>query len=127
MQDPATLHEAIMEQALWLQGWVGWLVAMNLASIFFLKRIEARFVLGAFLLAAGSMSLLYEWYGFQRILGLAHVVFWTPLLAYLWVRRPHWNLAALSGKWLALLFVTNLASLIIDYIDVARYLMGERI
>lgn len=73
------------------------------------------------------MNWLFGEYGYQRILGLAHIVFWTPLLIYLWARRRHWNMASLSGKWLAALFATNLVSLIIDYIDVARYLSGERL
>ncbi len=122
------LHEAILAQALWLQAWVGWMVLVNvLGAVIFIRRPEAKWVLLAMLGAATMMNWLYAQYGYQRILGLAHVVFWTPLLVYLWSRRKKWSMSENAGKWLAVLFATNLTSLIIDYIDVARYLLGERI
>lgn len=123
-----SLHEGILMQPLWLQGWIGWMVAVNiLGALIFIRRPEAKWVLVAM---AGNMALmnwLFAVYGYQRILGLAHVVFWTPLVIYLWRRRPHWKVETPRGKWIVLLFVTNVASLIVDYIDVARYLAGERL
>ncbi|GJL93962.1 MAG: hypothetical protein DHS20C05_03670 [Hyphococcus sp.] len=128
LNDAPMLHDALLMQPLWLQAWVGWMMLVNiLGAIIFIRRTEAKWVLLAMLGAATFMSWLYAQYGYQRILGLAHVVFWTPLLVYLWSRRKQWNLSEISGKWLAVLFMTNFTSLIIDYIDVARYLMGERI
>jgi hypothetical protein len=123
-----SLYAAIFAQDLWLQLWVGWLVVVNvLGGFFFIRRPEAKWVLFAMLGNAVFMSWLFDVYGFQRILGLAHVVFWTPLLVYLWGRRDRWAVSSLSGKWLAALFTTNAISLVIDYIDVARYLGGERL
>ena len=123
-----SLPEAIMMQPMWLQAWVGWLVLVNVAGAFiFVRRTEAKWVLIAMAGNAVLMSWLFAQYGYQRILGLAHVVFWTPLLVYLWRRRREWDLQSLGGKWLSVLFATNLTSLIIDYIDVARYLAGERL
>ena len=117
-----------MMQPLWLQVWVGWMATINvIGAIIFIRRTEAKWVLLAIACAGVFMSWLYTQYGYQRILGLGHVVFWTPLLAYLWSRRAQWDLSLLSGKWIAALFTTNLISLIIDYADVARYLMGERL
>ncbi|MEO1241099.1 MAG: hypothetical protein AAFX54_04260 [Pseudomonadota bacterium] len=117
-----------MTQPLWLQAWVGWMVLVNfVGGLVFIRRAEAKWVLGAIISAGLLMELLYSQFGYQRILGLAHVVFWTPLLVYLWGRCSAWNISRLSGKWLAVVFVTNLTSLIIDYVDVARYLSGERL
>lgn len=128
MSEISPLAGAIMQQPIWLQSWVGWMVLVNLAgSIVFIRRIEAKWALAAFISAAAFMEFLFSQFGYQRILGLAHVLFWTPFLIYLWGRRAHWDLSRLSGKWLSALFATNLTSLVIDYIDVARYLMGERI
>ncbi len=123
-----TFSEAIMMQPLWLQGWLGWMVLVNVAGgLVFIRRPEAKWVLIAMVGNAIFMNWLFAEYGYQRILGLAHVVFWTPLLAYLWLRRKHWDLQTAGGKWIAVLFATNLTSLVIDYIDVARYLSGERL
>lgn len=123
-----TLVAAILLQPIWLQAWVGWMVAVNLlGSLIFLKaRVEAKWVFLAFLAAAFMMEAMYHQYGFQRILGLPHIIFWTPLVIYLWRRQAVWERPGLSPKWLAVVFVTNVTSLIIDYIDVARYLSGER-
>ena len=123
-----SLNEAIMMQPLWLQAWVGWLVLVNVLGAFvFVRRPEAKWVLIAMAGNAFLMNWLFAEYGYQRILGLAHVAFWTPLLVYLWLRRHEWDLQSYGGKWIAVLFATNFASLVIDYIDVARYLAGERL
>ncbi len=125
---PDSFNAAIMAQPLWLQTWVGWMVTVNvIGGLLFIKRPEAKWVLLAMLGAIIAMNGLFFAFGYQRILGLAHVIFWTPLLIYLWRRRAQWELSTLAGKWLAVLFTTNLVSLIIDYADVARYLMGERL
>ncbi len=125
---PMSFSAAIMAQPLWLQAWVGWMMLANMVgAVVFIRRPEAKWVLGAIVAAAISMIWLYDQFGYQRILGLAHVVFWTPLVIYLWSRRKQWDLSGVSGKWLALVFVTDLTSLVIDYIDVARYLTGERL
>lgn len=125
---PATLNSAMLAQPLWLKVWVGWMVAVNvIGALIFIRRTEAKWVLLAMIGNAIFMNWLFAEFGYQRILGLAHVVFWTPLVIYLWMRRAHWDLSRLSGKWLAVLFATNFISLIVDYADVARYLMGERI
>ena len=123
-----TLVAAILLQPIWLQAWIGWMVAVNLVGglIFLKARVEAKWVLLAFLSAAFMMEAMYLHYGFQRILGLPHIIFWTPLVIYLWRRQAEWERPGLSPKWLAVVFVTNVTSLIIDYIDVARYLSGER-
>ncbi|NNE39993.1 MAG: hypothetical protein HKN14_03625 [Marinicaulis sp.] len=124
----AAFTRDVNAQALWLQLWINWMVIVNVVgAVIFIRRPEAKWVLAAISLAAIFMIWLHSQYGYQRILGLAHVVFWTPLLVYLWRRREAWNIDKLSGEWIAAVFTTNLISLMIDYADVARYLMGERI
>lgn len=125
---PTSLNSAIFAQPLWLQIWIIWMVLINVpAALIFIRRTEAKWVLLAMAGNAIFMNWLFAQYGYQRILGLSHVVFWTPLVIYLWLRREKWDMTRLSGKWLAILFATNLLSLIIDYADVARYLLGERV
>lgn len=117
--------EHIRQEPAWLQIWVFWMVAVNLGSLFFLKHREARWALGAFVGAAILMETLLAWNGYNRLLGLAHLVFWTPLVIWLWRRRPRWP-DGLAGKWVALLLLTNTASLVVDFVDVIRYLAGDR-
>ncbi len=121
-----TLFEGIFSQAAWLQIWVVWLMLVNSASVFFVRRREARWVLGAWLVNALLMTVLAEVNGFNRLLGLSHVLVWTPLLVYLALRWSGFSGASLYDKWLRVLFASNLLSLIVDYLDVVRYLFGDR-
>jgi hypothetical protein len=116
----------ILEEPLWLQAWVGWLMVANLASLAFWKQREARVVFWIFLANVIFMSVLCEINGYNRLLGLSHVVFWTPLLVYLIRRLPRMDRASSFGQWIVILILTDTASLLIDYADVTRYILGDR-
>ncbi len=116
----------ILGEPLWLQAWVGWLVIVNTASLLFSARVEARWVLAAWLCNLVFMSALYEWNGYNRLLGLSHVVWWTPLLVYLFRRRELVPRAGAFGRWIRILVLSDAASLVIDYVDVLRYALGDR-
>ena len=110
----------------WLHLWVMWMVVINLGAIVFTwKKVEARWVVGAFLVNVVFMSFLFDTFGWVRLLGLSHVVMWTPLLVYIWRRRNAIDRVSLYGKYIVVLFATNAASLVVDYIDVARYMLGD--
>jgi len=112
----------------WVILWVRFLGLMMALSIpFAFVNKEARLMV---LVAAVTMPLilwLYSIFGYQRILGLAHIVAWTPYVIYLWARRSHWRVTeTFSGKYIALLFIVLCISLVMDYTDVFRYFLGER-
>lgn len=135
------MMQEIAQQPVWLQIWIYWLILVNTASIVFVgRRVEARWVLAAWIGNLAFMAYLYDTMGYVRLLGLSHVVLWTPLLVYLY--RRHQNerqvreqdadepvpvaketkgLARIARAWLFVLFFTNLTSLAVDYVDVARY------
>ena len=72
------------------------------------------------------MSALHAAVGWSRLLGLPHVVFWTPL--WLLALRE-WRRGDATGayrRWLTVLLWTDGISLLFDYSDVIRYLLGER-
>lgn len=116
----------ILQEPAWLQAWIAWMVLVNSASAAFLRQTEARWVLAAWLGNLVTMSALYELNGYNRLLGLSHVLWWTPLLVYLFGLRGTLPRGTPFGVWVALLFLTNATSLVIDYVDVVRYLLGER-
>ena len=63
--------------------------------------------------------------GFTRLLGLGHIL-WIPLLYFLWMRLGQNPADDFFGVWLRVLMILNAASLIIDVIDVGRYIAGDR-
>jgi len=124
--DGMTLNDFILQEPIWLRSWLFWLMFINTASIVFaFTRPEAHWVLTAWLANLLFMPMLFAEFGYTRILGLSHIVFWTPLLVYLWRRRTGIELRSVSGAYLWALFASNGLSLVIDYIDLARYLAGD--
>lgn len=107
--------------------WVGVLVVFNLLiPLFFITHLEAQLAIGVLLAAGILMAWLTAYSGFTRLLGLGHLVFWVPLLGYLWSRLEDWPVEEPLGLWLRVLLIINFISLIIDAIDVMRYFKGER-
>ena len=117
--------EGLMAQPLWVKGWVGWMILVNMGSLLFIKRVEARWVFGAFMGAGIVMTLLAEANGYNRLLGIGHVIFWAPVLAYLFFRRKQLDYDTAFGKWAVAIMITYTVSLAVDCIDVVRYALGD--
>ncbi len=102
-----------------------WLAVINsLSLLFVLRSWEARFVFLAWVINAFLMTTLFDLYGFTRILGLSHVVAWSLLVDYLWRRRKKFSPRTAFGLWAWTLLLSNSASLVIDYADVVRFILG---
>lgn len=132
--NPATLGDAVATEPVWLQAWVMLLVVVHLAAILFVVvrrdggwrvRYQPIAILASFLLAGAFMGWLYGQVGYVRLLGLAHLVFWTPVYVWVWRSRPADGIASLYGKYLMAYLVIAGISLLIDAIDVIRYLLGD--
>ena len=115
-----TLFGELTSQPLPLQIWLTWLGAMNfVVPLAFVRNMEAQVVLITFAANALFISLLHAWMGYGPHLGLAHVIFWTPMLLWLTTRLE--SIAARSRALLVYVFaliVTNGVSLGIDFVDV---------
>lgn len=120
MSNSSTLFEALMSQPAPLKMWLIWLGAMNLiVPLAFIRNVEARVIVAAFVANAVFMNLLFDRMGYGPHLGLSHVIFWTPLLPWLTTRLE--SIAARGRAFLTYAFaliVTNGISLGIDYVDV---------
>ena len=111
------------QQPLWVQIWVNFLGAVNFAAVFFIRSHLGRIVLVAIILAAIGLLALYSQFGYVRLLGLPHIVLWTPMLVYFWKEMPKLAPSRLL-TYLRVLTTTNFISLLFDYVDVARYFLG---
>jgi hypothetical protein len=98
---------------------------INLSSIFFLPRTEAWVVLGTGLLAATIMTVLHAKLGYVRLLGIGHFV-WIPMLIWLGFRLDNILEGTLFRGWILTLMAMNTVSLLLDIIDLIRYLRGDR-
>ncbi len=119
-------NRGVLQMPSYWQLWLMLLLTVNLViPLFFLKRIEARFAVGAVMLSMVLFSVLTAQFGFTRILGLGHLP-WVPLLIYLWKRLEQVPWSTFPGKWMRALILLDAISLLIDAIDVVRYVLGER-
>ncbi len=131
---PETLGAAIATEPVWLQSWVFILGGAHLAGLAFVVgrdtgrwrvRLEPIAILASFLVAGALMGWLYGQVGYVRLLGLAHLVGWTPAFAWLLSRRRAIGTASLFGKYVHGYLIIAGTSLAIDAVDVIRYLLGD--
>ncbi len=113
----------------WVYIWVMFMGFIFMLSIpFSFKNKQARLILLATLILAPIiMMALYAKFGYERILGLRHIIGWTPILYILIKDRKSWRSStAIAGKWLTLTIIVMLISLVFDVTDVVRYALGSR-
>ena len=106
--------------------WLIALAAVNMVSLYFIDTIEARVVFGVFVISLIIMTNIYLRLGFVRLLGMGHIL-WIPMVLWLWTRLDQTpSLNSTFEHWLIIVIVMNTISLIMDVVDVARYIKGER-
>ena len=106
--------------------WLMLLITANLiVPLFFISQVEAQVVVGAFLASMILMTILTGLSGFTRLLGLGHIL-WIPLLYFLWTPLGQNPADSSFGIWIRVLMALNGASLVIDTVDVVRYIAGDR-
>lgn len=118
MKNPLGFFSELMQQPVWIPVWVSYLMVINLVSVGFWHEPLAKVIFITFMVSAMLMMALYSRFGFERILGLGHVL-WVPLLIYILIHIP----AAESGFqfYLVVLAVSIAISLAFDAVDVWKY------
>ena len=118
MRNPLKLIVEMCNQPLWVMFWIGVLVAVNMFSLVYWDHALAKWIVGIFLFQGMIMMALYSYFGYEKILGLAHI-FWIPLLAYLFI-----NLGSYTGSfkhYLIVLLCVNAVSIVFDIYDVFTF------
>ncbi len=105
--------------------WCVWLVAVNMASLAFIQHIEAQVLFATTGVAVVIQALIHNRIGFTRLIGIAHLL-WIPMFAWMATRLDSIATHPELQTWLALVFVTNAISFVVDTIDVTRFWSGER-
>ncbi len=106
--------------------WLGLLVGANMLVPFvYIHTLEAQVVLVAAMAGMVIMSAIFGTKGYVRLLGIGHIT-WLPLVFWLWTRLDHAPADSFFGYWVMTVIIVNSLSLIIDTLDVIRYVRGER-
>ena len=121
----------VAQQPQWIQMWLNILMfgafILPLSLLIWRQtRVTAVITMIASILAGVSVMLLFLQIGYVRLLGLGHIVFWTPLAIYLWRQQTRKDLPGLPVWIIRAVLVVIAISLAFDYADVVRYVLGER-
>lgn len=118
MRNPFGFFAELMRQPVAVVIWVFALMVVNIASVGFWSEPVARLIFATFMLSAMLMMALYSRFGFEKILGLGHIL-WIPLVVYGFVQLP-----VVSGpfrSYLIVLLLCNGTALALDIVDVWKY------
>jgi hypothetical protein len=88
---------------------------------------EGKLAIFAMMGAMLVMLIIFSKFGFVRLLGIGHIIFWVPFLIICSFKISTWRQIDVNFRnWLILVSVINFISLLIDFIDVIRFYKGER-
>ena len=126
MEALTKFNQGVMNLPVHWQLWMALLITANLVvPLFFIGHLEAQFVVGALFASVILMTILTGLTGFTRLVGLGHI-FWIPLLYFLWTRIDQIPADSTFGIWIRVLMALNAVSLVIDAVEVSRYIAGDR-
>jgi hypothetical protein len=131
MTSELPFDEAIATLPTTVRYWIMWMNVTTLSAlvIFALNRPTwpaALILLLTNVAMVATMMWLYGQVGFVRLLGLPHLIFWTPLVVWFALRLRRGGLPRPALTAMLILTVTLSISLVFDTVDVVRWLLGER-
>ena len=105
--------------------WIGMLILVNIGGgLFFIRTAEGQLALICMMAAFLIMWGIYVKKGFVRLLGLGHLIAWTPQVV--WYSQVVGETAGWFKYWLISAIAVNGLSLAIDFVDVIRYSLGDK-
>ena len=123
MRNPFRFFVELIQQPVWIPVWVLILMIVNVASVGFWNESLAKVIFVAFMLSAMLMMGLYSRFGFEKILGMGHIL-WLPLLIYVLIEIP-----AASGifkDYLIVWSIFTVISLMFDVVDLWKYFTSRK-
>lgn len=118
MRNPFRFFIELLQQPIWIPIWVFFLMVVNVASVAFWTEPLAKLIFAIFMISAMLMMALYSKYGFEKILGIGHIL-WIPLAPYLLTMLPVTD--STFNNYLIILLISISISLAFDIVDVWKY------
>ena len=123
MRNPFGFFNELIEQPIWIPIWVVILMIVNIASVGFWDEPLAKVIFVTFILSAILMMGLYSRYGFEKILGMGHILS-LPLFVYVLMRIPAES--DTFKNYLIIWSTLTVISLVFDVIDVWKYFASQK-
>ncbi len=123
MRNPFRFFIELMQQPVWIPVWVLILMIINVVSVAFWNEPLAKVIFVTFMLSVMLMMGLYSRFGFEKILGMGHIL-WIPLLVYVLMEIP--TARDTFKSYLIILSISIAISLVFDIVDVWKYFTGRK-
>ena len=123
MRNPFRFFIELIQQPVWIPVWVLILMIVNVASVGFWDEPLAKVIFVTFMLSAMLMMGLYSRFGFEKILGMGHIL-WLPLLVYVLMRIP--AASDTFKDYLIIWSIFTVISLVFDVVDVWKYFTSQK-
>ncbi len=107
--------------------WVGLQALVNMVGgLIFIRTLEGQMALAGLMLAFLIMWGIYVKKGFVRLLGLGHLIAWSPMMVWFGKVIAQGNAEGGFQYWIISVLVVNGLSMMIDFVDMVRYSLGDR-
>ena len=123
IRNPFIFFIELMQQPVWIPVWVLILMSINVVSVAFWNEPLAKVIFVTFMLSVMLMMGLYSRFGFEKILGMGHIL-WIPLLVYVLMEIP--TARDTFKSYLIILSISIAISLVFDIVDVWKYFTGRK-
>lgn len=123
MRNPFRFVIELLQQPVWIPVWMLFLMIVNVASVGFFNELLAKVIFVTFILSVMLMMGLYSRFGFEKILGMGHIL-WIPLLVYVLMEIP--TARDTFKSYLIILSISIAISLVFDIVDVWKYFTGRK-
>jgi hypothetical protein len=126
-----TLNEAIATQPAWVGMWLmvllaGAFVAPLILLIWKASRKAGIITFIASLLAGFGVQLMFDAMGYVKLLGLPHLILWVPIVVFLMAQQARGDMPNWPRRIIWFITAIICISLVFDFIDVVRWVLGER-
>jgi hypothetical protein len=126
-----SFQDALAQQPHWVQIWSVWIAIAIVGIPFALliwrdTRVAGLAILVGTVVASIITYSIFLRLGYVRLLGLGHIIAWSPLVVYLWFFLRRTALPAFPHFLIYASLATLVVSLAFDVADTARYIAGER-
>lgn len=121
-----TFLKGLWQMSLTKKIWTLVLAILNVGMPFlFLQHLESEIILGVFFVNVVALTSLTALLGYTRLVSLGHAL-WIPLIYFLWTQRDLIPANEPFGMWIRVLMSVNGITLMMDAVDVIRYVRGDR-
>lgn len=121
-----TARHYIMNSPQWVQYWVMWMTAVLVPSfVLALFKREARWIAVAVFYSTAVTPWLIALAGTSKLWGITHLTFWPIALAVILPKLIREPIQGWYNRYLALVAVTMMISLVFDAWDVYQFVMAR--